>query len=71
MEGIYQMLIRVGYDVIGCCKHHNQKGHFVSRYTGFHNKVRQMMNKGLLMVETIVGDEVFMLDMPGSDVYQV
>lgn len=60
------MLIREKYDVMRCCKHHNQKGHSISQCKGLHKNVMQMMNKGLLWVETIMDDEVYMIEMSGK-----
>lgn len=70
-ERIYQILIRAKYDAMIFCKHPNQKGHFVSQCKGFHKNIMQMMNRGLFRVETIMDDEVSMIDMLGRELYWV
>lgn len=45
-----------------CCKHHNQEGHSISQCQEFRKNVMKMRNKGLLQVETMMGDEVSMIE---------
>jgi hypothetical protein len=64
MDRIYQMMVDARYKEGSekCCEHHNIKDHVISQCEGFHQKVMQMMSRGLLQIEKATSEEVSMME---------
>ena len=71
IERIYQMLTKAGYSGIKCCQHFDQKSHFISQCPGFYENVMQLMNRGLLRIETMTRDEIAVTEMLNQEVCRV
>jgi len=73
MDRIYQIMVDARYKEGSekCCEHHNIEGHVISHCEGFHKKMMQMMSHGLLRIEKVTSEEVFMMEAPNKEVCRV